>query len=41
MYKDNQLELKMYDEENLYKTFNYENVNELNVKLNKKIKVFV
>jgi len=37
--KDNIL-LEIYDEENKYKTIEFEDIKELNVKLNKKIKVF-
>lgn len=33
--------LEIYDEENLYKSVEYDNIEELNVKLNKKIKVFI
>ena len=33
--------VEIYDEENLYKTSEFENIEELNVKLNKKIKVFI
>lgn len=33
--------LEIYDEENLYKSVEYDNIEELNVKFNKKIKVFI
>jgi len=38
---ENKILLEIYDEENLYKSVEYDNIEELNVKLNKKIKVFI
>lgn len=39
--EDNKLMLEIYDEENIYKKIELSNVEELNVKLNKKIKIFI
>lgn len=38
---ENHIILEIYDEENLYSTIEYERIEELNVKLNKKIKIFI
>lgn len=39
--KQEQIVLQIYDEKNIYKTCKLSNIKELNVKLNKKIKVFI
>lgn len=39
--EDNKLMLEIYDEENVYKKIEISHVEELNVKLNKKIKIFI
>lgn len=39
--KDNKLILEIYDEENVYKKIELSNIEELNVKLSKKIKIFI
>jgi len=39
--KENNIVLEIYDEDNLYKTIEFSNIQELIVKLNKKIKVFI
>jgi len=39
--KEDKILLEIYDEEDLYKTIELKNIEELNVKLNKKIKVFI
>lgn len=39
--ENNKYFLEIYDEENMYKTIEFEELKELNVKLNKKIRVFI
>lgn len=39
--KENKIILEIYDEDNIYKTLEFSTIEELNVKLNKKIKVFI
>lgn len=39
--KEDKFLLEIYDEENIYKTLEIPMIEELNVKLNKKIKVFI
>lgn len=39
--EENHILLEIYDEENIYKTIKLDKIEELNVKLNKKIKVFI
>lgn len=39
--KNEKIELEIYDEENKYKTIEFDKIEELNVKMNKKIKVFI
>lgn len=39
--KEDKLLLEIYDEENMYNTLEIPNIQELNVKLNKKVKVFI
>ena len=39
--KTNKTILEIYDEENMYNTFEIPNIEEPNVKQNKKIKVFI
>lgn len=41
IFKDGKILLEIYDEENIYNTIEIQNIEEFNVKANKKIKVFI
>ena len=41
MKNEDKIILEIFDEENKYKTLEFDHIEELNIKLNKKVKIFI